>query len=447
MKRRYGWIGILLLVCMAISTAVLYAWEDGLFAPAPEPDPLPENMTWGPVTDSSGEESEGPPASIDLTVPLIVSLDGTAYNYGVKFTVHSVSLSKTTQGLPPPISAASHIWYDTDGTLVSGHTYVLVKMSVENTTKEVRLGGVNSSSIALYNGRERLDNDPEVAITDINPEKAGRHDWFHSTPLAPGGTFHYTIGFIVKDEWLKNATDIYLAPADVNGIQQTKQPHSLQATWPADAQFILLNDYIDDWTPPESLYTPVPLPFENAVTSPFSYGDNDRFSADIMSVSANSAAPMEAVKIPQKAAEQPGITPNGTLADGYCFLRVSVQESMEQKESEYGHFFTETPVVGNEKLYVYRGDEFAGAFSPYAVWMDESMIPIGQELHAQYYNVEYDTLYTYTCIYAVPEEWMGEAYTLQMLFGGEERYDPESRAVAWTSDAVIVDLTAYLRGE
>ena len=119
----------------------------------------------------------------------------------------------------------------------------------------------------------------------------------------------------------------------------------------------------------------------------------------------------------------------------------------DSRESEYGHFFTETPVVGNEKLYVYRGDEFAGAFSPYAVWMDESMIPIGQELHAQYYNVEYDTLYTYTCIYAVPEEWMGEAYTLQMLFGGEERYDPVSRAVAWTSDAVIVDLTAYLQGE
>lgn len=444
MKRRFGWLGVLLLVCMAVCIVFIQAWEKGLFAPAPEGNPLPENMTLGPpvsstaeATGSGGEDTTS--TELDPRLPLVVSLDGTAQVDGVKFTLHSVTYAKDTQGMPPP-TTFFQAYGDYDGTLVSEHTYVILDLTAENidygppklpngeyvSPPEEYCFPMNNMHLVLYNGTEELARTgavSEMAISDANLEKAGEKDRFMYYGFLVGDKLHYRIGFIVADEALRTMTDMYLLPAPRCNTRSYDE-HTGKSYWSADCRFIWMNDMIADLTIPERTY--IPPEATRPVCSEDDVLENKAHRIQVLGAETTAQLPEDAVLLQEESA-------------GVQYVCIDLQHDCFMWQGSERTFET-TP-----RLMVYNGEELAAELVPHAVLHDEKQMPYSPE--DQEFKIPPESTVYYTLVYAVPEEYCTAEYDLLFNLYKWQTYDPATRTIVWKEDGTVVDLTSYLQGE
>lgn len=478
MKKRYGWVGILLLVFMVAGIVFARLWDAGVFLP---PDDSLTSWTpaestgesTGPETEeeSSSAEPEGPPLAdveaANFMLPAYTRIDGVIdAPYGVTYTVHSVEITKDLpEDMRLPNYYECDYMIDLDGTIVRDYSYVIVDMTVVNN--EFSYGGIELGDFAL-NGiqvaavnRERIFDDylsfSEDAVSISNdipgagsaePIYPGLDTWYATAEFETGDTLRYKAACILRDSDLEAAEHLILIPTAVctfaNGWLQYDNVKKA-SYWNNGVRAILLDDYVAGQPVPEATYdapiSPRPVCTEGELT----FGDDERYRMTVEQVNVLTELP-EDVRLVKQREPQPGVNPDGTLAEGYVWLQVGGVLEVQHANVNVYHF-------GSDQLYFYRGEERLGYLYPYALQTDDTVrvnFSSAYFLHCEL-SSQAPTVFSY--FYAVPEEALQDDTDLLLFVCGfhcqqgyqTEYYDRENRCCYWNPFADFAALTPYVK--
>lgn len=164
-----------------------------------------------------------------------------------RVTVNRVYVAKDTQGLPYPyyLSEQCGEKVDENGTLISGHSYFFMDITLENRTNLVVDFDISWTKPYFYVGDTRLmsaSSSGEVALQSINNDVPIKSRYQYT--MQPEETVEYTIAYIFPDDELAEATDVFTVltagnPAVISKLIDIEKDKSLYA-WNPDAPFINL---------------------------------------------------------------------------------------------------------------------------------------------------------------------------------------------------------------
>ena len=131
-----------------------------------------------------------------------------------RVTVNRVYVAKDTQGLPYPhyLSERFGEKVDENGTLISGHSYFFMDITLEN-----RMNTYASFDISTWTRPIFYAGDEEVlmqvsysaALQSINNDVPIKSSYQYT--MQPGETVEYTVAYVFLDEGLAEATDVFIA--------------------------------------------------------------------------------------------------------------------------------------------------------------------------------------------------------------------------------------------
>ena len=475
MKKRFAWLGTLLLVVMVTGIAFVYCWEMGLFLP-----PDDSATSWTPAESepgseasvgeesSSAEQQDGPPlvdlAAVNYMLPAYTRTDGVIdAPYGVTYTIHSVEITKDLpDDMRLPEYNETNYMIDLDGTIVRDYSYVIVDMTVVNdefvysdfSLNGIQVMAVDSERIFLdYLSRSEdavsISNDiPGAGSTE--PLFPGQPTWYSSGEFKTGDTLRYKAACILRDSDLAAAEHLILIPTAVHAIANGYVLYDdVKETsyWNNGVHAILLDDYIAGQTVPVSSYEP-PLPPRPVCTEgELVFGRDHRDHMTLEQVTVVPELPEGVYRFTQRE-PQPGVNADGTLKDGYVWLQVSgLLEDKIALESINIYIF------GSDLLYFYRGEERLGLLFPYALQTDDTIQRDSSEPHHLYCYLSAEGPSAFSYYFAVPEERLQDDTDLLLMMCGNENdsgyttehYDRENRCCFWNPAAVFADLTTYVK--
>ena len=131
-----------------------------------------------------------------------------------RVTVNRVYVAKDTQGLPYPhyLSERFGEKVDENGTLISGHSYFFMDITLENRMNTYASFDISSwTKPIFYVGDEMLDMRASYsgAIQSINHDVEPKSIYQYN--MQPGETVEYTVAYIFPDDGLAEATDVFIA--------------------------------------------------------------------------------------------------------------------------------------------------------------------------------------------------------------------------------------------
>jgi len=186
-------IGITVLVVMTIVIIINFIKSNDL---APSNDNLwQQQQTVSKTTQSNQDNTAGKKSGTSSALneePVTVC--------GFKFEVLSAKASKHTDGFPAPISYPDTTEIDENGSIISRHTYVIVKIEVENLKEEKDLLSLGNNTLVVKQGNSILERQEMVSM-DFNTELQGQKSYAIYT-MQPKEIQTFICAYILKDSLL-----------------------------------------------------------------------------------------------------------------------------------------------------------------------------------------------------------------------------------------------------
>ncbi|WP_346898265.1 hypothetical protein [Clostridium sp. UBA7503] len=128
---------------------------------------------------------------------------GEEFTFGpYTYKVNSAMESKEKGNFPAPTNWSERYTFDESGNITGENSYVVVNLTIVNSTKEVKELYLNSMRVVIYKNTTTNECDYSECVSSSKLEGYGRKDYFR-IEFEPSVEYTYDLVFIIPDESLK----------------------------------------------------------------------------------------------------------------------------------------------------------------------------------------------------------------------------------------------------